>query len=326
MLTRRRLAAPLLGLLALAAAPVGHAADAYPSKPIHVIVNGAPGSLPDLFARPIAEKMRQSMGQAVVIDNRPGAGGLLAMTNLKNSAADGYTLAIVTNAHAVWNQYLFNKLPYDPQADLQAVAPVAVIPMVLTANPGLPANSLQDLVALAKSKPGVLNYASSSVGSPPHVLFEMFKLQTGADILHVPFKSGPDALNSTIGDRTQLYLAGSALVEPQIKDGRLKALAIDTKDRLPSLPNVKTFDEQGFQGYESTVWLGIVAQTGVPKDIVQKLNREITKAVQGDDMKKLYASHGSIVYTSSVEDFAARIKADHAVWGPVIKKANISLD
>jgi len=321
----RYLAAPALGLLMLAAAPA-HAQTAYPARPIHLIVNGAPGSLPDLFARPIAEKMRTSLGQAVVIDNRPGAGGLLAMTNLKNSAADGYTLAVVTNAHAVWNQYLFSKLPYDPQADLQAVSPIAVIPMVLTASPALPAGSLKELVSLAKARPGVLNYASSSTGSPPHVLFEMFKLQTGADILHVPFKSGPDALNSTISDRTQLYLAGSALIEPQVKDGRLKALGVNTRERLPSLPNVPTFAEQGQPGLEDTVWLGIVAQTGVPADIVQKLNREIAKAVQAEDMKKLYEAHGSVVYTASPEAFAARIKADHELWGPVIRKANISLD
>ncbi|OVZ60206.1 ABC transporter substrate-binding protein [Pigmentiphaga sp. NML030171] len=309
----------------LAAAPA-QAQTAYPTRPIHLIVNGAPGSLPDLFARPIAEKMRTSLGQAVVIDNRPGAGGLLAMTNLKNSAADGYTLAVVTNAHAVWNQYLFSKLPYHPQADLQAVSPIAVIPMVLTASPALPAGSLKELVALAKARPGVLNYASSSTGSPPHVLFEMFKLQTGADILHVPFKSGPDALNSTISDRTQLYLAGSALIEPQVKDGRLKALAVNTRERLPGLPGVPTFAEQGYQGLEDTVWLGVVAQAGVPADIVQRLNREIAKAVRAEDMKKLYDAHGSVVYTSSPEEFAARIKADHALWGPVIRKANISLD
>lgn len=321
----RHLAAPVLGLLMLASAPV-QAQTAYPARPIHLIVNGAPGSLPDLFARPIAEKMRASLGQAVVIDNRPGAGGLLAMTNLKNSAADGYTLAVVTNAHAVWNQYLFSKLPYDPRADLQAVSPIAVIPMVLTASPALPAGSLKELVSLAKAKPGALNYASSSTGSPPHVLFEMFKLQTGADILHVPFKSGPDALNSTIGDRTQLYLAGSALIEPQVKDGRLKALAVNTRERLPSLPGVPTFAEQGYPGLEDTVWLGIVAQAGVPADIVQKLNREIAKAVRAEDMKKLFDAHGSVVYTSSPEEFTARIKADHALWGPVIRKANISLD
>jgi len=325
MHAHRYLAAPALGLLMLCAAPA-QAQTTYPARPIHLIVNGAPGSLPDLFARPIAEKMRTSMGQAVVIDNRPGAGGLLAMTNLKNSPADGYTLAVVTNAHAVWNQYLFNKLPYDPRADIQAVSPVAVIPMVLTASPALSAGSLKELVSLAKAKPGVLNYASSSTGSPPHVLFEMFKLQTGADILHVPFKSGPDALNSTISDRTQLYLAGSALIEPQVKDGRLKALAVNTRDRLPSLPSVPTFAEQGYPGLEDTVWLGIVTRTGVPADIVQKLNREIAKAVQAEDMKKLYDAHGSVVYTSGPEEFAARITADHALWGPVIKKANISLE
>ncbi|OVZ56386.1 ABC transporter substrate-binding protein [Pigmentiphaga sp. NML080357] len=293
---------------------------------MHLIVNGAPGSLPDLFARPIAEKMRQSLGQAVVVENKPGAGGLVAMTQLKNAPADGYTLAIVTNAHAVWNQYLFKNLPYDPSKDLQAVSPVATIPMVMAASPALQANSLKALVALAKEKPGTLNYASSSNGSPPHVLFEMFKLQTGADIVHVPFKSGPDALNSTIADRTQLYLAGSALIEAQIKDGRLKGLAVNTRERLANLPNVPTFAEQNLPGYEDSVWLGIVTRTGTPAAVVNKLNAEIAKAVQAEDMKKLYASHGSEVYLSSAERFAARIQADHELWGPVIRKANISLD
>ncbi|WP_233146296.1 tripartite tricarboxylate transporter substrate binding protein [Pigmentiphaga sp. NML080357] len=324
MFNTRRLAAPLLGLAMLAAAPAQ--AQTYPARPIHLIVNGAPGSLPDLFARPIAEKMRQSLGQAVVVENKPGAGGLVAMTQLKNAPADGYTLAIVTNAHAVWNQYLFKNLPYDPSKDLQAVSPVATIPMVMAASPALQANSLKALVALAKEKPGTLNYASSSNGSPPHVLFEMFKLQTGADIVHVPFKSGPDALNSTIADRTQLYLAGSALIEAQIKDGRLKGLAVNTRERLANLPNVPTFAEQNLPGYEDSVWLGIVTRTGTPAAVVNKLNAEIAKAVQAEDMKKLYASHGSEVYLSSAERFAARIQADHELWGPVIRKANISLD
>ncbi|MCK9508238.1 MAG: tripartite tricarboxylate transporter substrate binding protein [Pigmentiphaga sp.] len=317
-------AAATLGACLVFAAPAQ--AQNYPTKPIHILVNGAPGSLPDLFARPIAEKMRQSLGQAVVVDNRPGAGGLLAMTHLKNSQPDGYTLAIVTNAHAVWNQYLFKELPYDTRKDLKPIAPVATIPMVLTAPKDFPANTIQETIELAKKQPGVLNYASSSVGSPPHVLFEMLKLQTKADILHVPFKSGPDAMNSTISGRTQLYLAGSALVEPMTKDGRLKALAVGTPERLSSFPNVPTFAEAGLPGHDNAVWLGMVTRSGVPDEVVGKLHQAINDAITSPDMANIFKAQGSAPYTSSTADFEKRIQEEHERWGPVIKEANISLD
>lgn len=298
----------------------------YPARPIHLIVNGAPGSLPDLFARPLAEKLRLAMGQSVVIDNRPGAGGMVAMAALKNSPADGYALAMVTNAHVVWNPYLFSKPSYDARNDLAPVSPVASIPMVLAASPALPANTLEELIALAKSRPGQLNYASSSTGSPPHILFELLKSQASLDIMHVPFKSGPDAMNSTLSDRTQLYLAGSALVEPQIRAGKLKALAVGAAQRLPSLPDVPTFAEKGMPGHDGVVWLGVITNKGVPAEIVERLNQEIGKALQTPDMQKIYESSGSAPYHTSVRAFQQRIAADHSTWGPVISQAGIRLD
>lgn len=324
MIRLTSIAAATIGTSLLIGAPAQ--AQTYPAKPITILVNGAPGSLPDLFARPIAEKMRQALGQAVIVDNRPGAGGLLAMTHLKNSPPDGYTLAMVTNAHAVWNQYLFKDLPYDTRKDLKPIAPIASIPMVLTAPKDFPANTLQETIELAKKQPGTLNYASSSNGSPPHVLFEMLKLQTKADIVHVPFKSGPDAMNSTISGRTHLYLAGAALVEPMTKDGRLKALAVGTPERLSSFPTVPTFAEAGLSGHDNAVWLGMVTRSGVSDDVVNKLNKAISDAIGSPDMANLFKAQGSAPYIGSVADFEKRIKEDHERWGPVIKEADITIN
>lgn len=301
------------------------AADAsYPDRPIHLIVNGAGGSLPDLFARPLAEKLRVSLGQAVVIENRPGAGGIVAMRELQHKPADGYTLALITNAHAVWNPYLFKDLPYDPQNDLQAVAPIATISMAMMVNKDLPVNTLADLVQWSKQNPGKLNYASSSVGSPPHVLFELFRQQSGIDAVHVPFRSGPDAMNATLAGETHAYLVGTALVEPLLKDGKARALAISPRMTGTAQAAVKTFADQGYQGFEDGVWLGIVARNGVPAQIVQRLNAEIGKALKDEDTVRRFATSGSVVYADTPENFQRRIQQDQAFWGPVLQKAGVT--
>jgi tripartite-type tricarboxylate transporter receptor subunit TctC len=190
----RHIATCVAAVAALAASPAA-SAETWPSRPVTLLVNGGPGSLPDLFARPLAERLHRSLGQPVVVENKPGAGGMLAMQQLKSAPADGHTLALVTNAHLVWNPYIFPALTYDPARDLQPVSPLAVIPMALTVNDKLEAKSLDQLLVLARQKPGRLNYASSGNGSPPHVLFEMLREQAGVDILHVPFKTGTGALN-----------------------------------------------------------------------------------------------------------------------------------
>ncbi|MFT3718752.1 Bug family tripartite tricarboxylate transporter substrate binding protein [Pseudorhodoferax sp.] len=321
MLRIRRLAL-LLPVLAWLAGPAA-AAEAFPNKPITLIVNGGAGSLPDLFARPLADRLRQSLGQAVVVDNRPGAGGMVAMQALKAAPADGHVLALITNAHAVWNPYVFPRLSYDPVADLQPVSPVAVIPMALAVNARLPAATLEDLVALAKAKPGTLNYASSSNGSPPHVLFELLKSQTGADIVHVPFKTGPDALTSVAGGDTQIYFAATSLLEPMVLDGRLRVLAVSPAVDSPAFRAAPTLASRGHPGFEGAVWLGVVARTGVPAEVVAQLNRAIGAALQDPAMQQAIAAHGSIVWHDSAAAFAQRIAQDRQLWTPLLQKLGI---
>ncbi len=321
---RRHALRRMLSLALMAGvAPTLWAADGYPSKTITVIVNGGAGSLPDNFARPLAERLRQVLGQPVVVDNKPGAGGLVALQALKTAPADGHTLAIVTNAHVVWNPFVFPKLTYDPQADLLPVSPIALIPMALVVNPKLPARSVEELVALAKREPGVLNYASSSNGSPPHVLFELFKEQSGSRIVHIPFRTGPDALTSVMAGDTQVYLAGTSLVEPMVKDGRLRVLAVSPSVKSPTFASVPTFADKKYNGFESAVWLGLVTNAGVPATVVERLNREIGQLLQDPAVQKVFESQGSLPYHASPAAFAQRIAQDRALWTPVLQKLDL---
>lgn len=309
---------------AIAASPA--LASEFPSKPITIVVNGGPGSLPDLFARPLAEKLRDALGQPVIVDNKPGGGGMVAMQTVKSAAPDGHMLALVTNAHMVWNQFVFPKLSYNPETELQAVSPIAVIPMALVVNAALPVNTLEDLIALAKSKPGVLNYASSGNGSPPHVMFELLRDKAGLNIVHVPFKTGTDARTSVIGGDTQIYLAGTSLIEPMVKEGRLKLLAVSPKVASPVFDKAPTFQSRGYDGLESTVWLGVVTGAGVPVAVVERLNREIGAALADPGIRKSFDSHGTLVYHAPRTEFAERIKAERALWGPAIRKLGIRPD
>ncbi|WP_159915451.1 tripartite tricarboxylate transporter substrate binding protein [Pantoea sp. 18069] len=316
----------LLSLALLSSAPLLRAAENFPTKTVTLIVNGGAGSLPDNFARPLAQRLRQALGQTVVVDNKPGAGGMVALQALKDNPPDGHTLAIVTNAHMAWNPFVFPKLTYDPQADLQPVSPIALIPMALVVNPKLPVQSLEDLVALAKREPGVLNYASSSNGSPPHVLFELFQEQAGTRIAHIPFRTGPDALTSVMAGDTQAYLAGTSLVEPMVKDGRLRVLGVSPGVESPSFAKVPSFADKGFSGFEGAVWLGVVTSTGVPAAVVQRLNREIGQVLHDPAVQKVFESQGSLPYHASPTAFAQRIAQDRALWTPLLQKLNLKPD
>lgn len=319
----RRRARSTLMSLAVALPALLAAAQPFPARPVTLIVNGGAGSLPDSFARPLADRLQQALGQPVVVENKSGAGGMVALQSLKTSPADGHTLALVTNAHAVWNPYVFPKLTYDPQADLQPVAGIAVIPMALVVNPKLPVQSLEDLVALARREPGRLNYASSSNGSPPHVLFEQFKQQAGADIVHVPFKTGPDALASVVSGDTQAYLAGTALVGSMVQDGRLRVLAVSPRVASPAFARAPTFAEKGYPGFENAVWLGLVTRTGVPALVVEQLHREVGRALQEPAMREALQAHGSLPYDVSPAALAQRIADDRRLWAPVLQKLDL---
>ncbi|MFV0679324.1 Bug family tripartite tricarboxylate transporter substrate binding protein [Ottowia sp.] len=320
---RRHFIAALAASAALVSGLPALAADAWPSRPITLLVNGGPGSLPDLFARPLADRLGTTLGQSVVVDNKPGAGGMVALQQLKQAPADGHTLAVVTNAHMVWNPYVFAQLPYNPATDFQAVSPISVIPMALVVNPQLPAKTLPELIALAKKEPGKLNYASSSPGSPPHVLFEMLRGQMGVDIVHVPFKTGTQALTSVVASNVQIYFAGTSLVEPMVKDGRLRVLAVSPHVNVPAFANAPTLKSLGYPGYENAVWLGLIAKTGTPDHVVQRLNDEVAKALQDPAMQQAMLGHGALPYHASATDFVQRISDERQTWGPALKKMGL---
>lgn len=317
------LAVAMCNAPAYAQSEASEATQAFPSKTITLLVNGGPGSLPDIFARPLADKLRQSLGQTVVVDNRPGAGGMVAMQQLKDAKADGHTLAIITNAHAVWNPYVFPHLTYSPSADLKPVSPIAILPMALVVNPQLGVHSVPELVAKAKAEPGVLNYASSGNGSPPHVLFEVWRNQAGLEIEHIPFKTGPDALTSTVADDTQVYFAGTALVEAMVRDNKLQVLAVSPSVDSTTFAAAPTMEQAGFPGYESAVWLGVVAPADTPDMVVNTLNTAITKALADPRFASIMQANGSIPLHESASDFAHRINHERQTWGPQIERIGI---
>ena len=294
------------------------AAIAFPDKTLTIIVNGAAGSVVDIAARPVAEKLRVALGKPVIIDNRPGGGGFVAMRALKSSPSDGHTLAVITSATMVWNRYIYDKLPFDPDADFIAVSPLQKSTSVLVLHPSVPANTFKEFSELARSRPGELNYASSGIGTPSHVMFEVLKGQTGLDIRHVPFRSGTDAISSIVRGDTQAYLISAVLVESLVAAGKLKAIAISQRT-IPSLMKVPTPAEEGISGMDGAVWTGLATVAGVPKEIVERLNREISLALSDADMVKMFAVSGSTPYIARPDEFAAQIRADNEFWGPKLR-------
>ena len=321
---RRTWFASLSAAVLAASLPLG--ATAQELGALRIVVPFPPGGATDMVPRNMQDVLSRLLGQPVVIENKPGAGGMTAMQMLQNQPADGHTLAIITNAHAVWNPYVFNKLSYNPETDLLPVSPIAVIPMALAVNPKLGVNSVEELVARAKREPGKLNYASSSNGSPPHVLFELFKQQAGVNIAHVPFKTGPDALTSVVSGDTQVYFAGTSLVEPMIKDGRLKSLAVSPSVKTAAFAGQPTMESKGYKGFEGAVWLGVVARPGVPEAVVARLNRDIGAALSDPALAGALEAHGSLPYHASPAAFAQRISDDRKLWTPLLKSIGVKAD
>lgn len=312
-------------LLALAAGAV-QADEPYPTRPIRIIVPFSAGGGIDVLGRTIGQKLSEAWQYAAVVENRPGASGNIGTNAIAKAQPDGYTFGVSITGPLVNNTVLFDSLPYDPAKDIAPLTLAVHQPNVLVVPTASGIANVAQLLDTLKKNPDKYNFPSTGAGTVSHLSVELMLQQIGAKAVHAPYPSSPAALTSLLSGDTQFAALPPIAVMPMVKDGRLKALAVNTRERLPGLPGVPTFAEQGYQGLEDTVWLGIVAQAGVPADIVQRLNREIAKAVRAEDMKKLYDAHGSVVYTSSPEEFAARIKADHALWGPVIRKANISLD
>lgn len=323
-MNRRR----ILSLLPVAGLTLAHAtarAQSYPSRPITLLVGGAPGSGPDTMVRPVAERLSAALGQLVVVVNKPGAAGSLAMAALTQSAADGHTLALVTMSQAVFNTYLFAKLPYDALRDFEPVAPLVTGAMVLAAHPSFAARSLPEFVALAKAQPGMLFVAIPQAGSPPHIIALLLNRAAGIDVTFVPHKSGTDAINAVLSGEIALLVDGSVIIAPHVQAGKLKALAVTGRQRDLALPQTPTASESGIEA-PGEAWFGLVAPRGTPTAIVQRLNRDLTGIMAVADMRSSMARLGMRTLSSTPEEFRGLIAQEHAKWGPLIRAAGLKIE
>ena len=303
----------------------GAHAQAYPAKPVRIIVPYGTGSATDALARLIAQKMSDSVGQQVVVDNQPGANGIPASAAVAKAPPDGYTLIMIAANHVV-NASLYSKLPYDTLKDFKPVLRVAFAPFILTVHPSLPANNLRELIALAKSRPGELNYASPSNGSPAHLATELLKTQTGVNMTHIPYKAAAQAQADVIGGQVPVMFIVAAAAIPQIKGGRLRALGVTTLERLPQIPEVPTIDEAGIRGFEVISWIGFAGPAGLPADIVSKLGGEFTRIAQQPENTERIKGLGLEISLMQAEPFAIYMAKEQARWAEVVKRAGARLD
>jgi tripartite-type tricarboxylate transporter receptor subunit TctC len=298
----------------------------YPSQPIHLIVGGAAGSVPDTLARLVADRLSSALRQPVVVEDHPGAGGAIAIDTLLARAHDGYTVALATMSQAVFNTYLFSKLPYDPLRDLEPVAALASGAMAIAANPSLPVNSVAELVALAKAKPGTVLVGTPGVGSPPNVFAYLLFRAADAKVNLVPYVSGPEGITSVMRGEVQIFVDAPTIIAPQVKTGSLKALAVSGHSRDDQLPGVPTIAEAGLPAAETEAWIGLVAATGTPPPVVDRLNRELVAILSDADVRRRLAALSFTPLILSPEEFRKLIQQDHARWGTVIREAGIHLD
>lgn len=310
-------------LLAAGLLAVGSAlAQGYPSKPIKFLVPFTAGSGTDLIARSIADTMSKSMGQPIIIENKPGAGGTIAAGQVAKGEADGYTVLVHSSGHAL-NPAIYSTIGYDTLRDLTGITPLAALPNVLVVNPAKGWKSVADLVAAARAKPGQLNYASAGVGSATHLNAEKFRLQAGIEALHVPYKGTPEAMTNVIGGSNDWFFAPLASALPLVKDGKLQALAVSTPGRSPSLPQVPTTVEAGVAGSDYTFWVGMIVASSTPAPVVKRLHEEALKAMANPEVKERMAKLGAEPFPLSVEAFNAFIKTEVDAAARIAKAAGL---
>ncbi len=300
------------------------AQPAFPTKPIHIISPYPPGGTTDLMARLIGPKLTESWGQQVIVENRAGGNTVIGSEAMVKSPPDGYTLLSILTSHVIVPNLVAT--PYDPVKDFAAVATIARTEPVLVVHPSVPANNLRELIALAKSKPGKLNYGSGGSGTVTHLSGEFFNILTGVKIQHIPYKGSAQALTDLVGGQVEMYYSPPIVAIPHIKDGRLRAIAVTGEKRLSALPQVPTFTESGLQGFDVGTWYGFLAPAATPRPIVDKLNAEIGKILAMPDIKQKLVSQGMEAFISSPDRFAALIKADQAKFAKIIKSAKIKLE
>ena len=297
-------------------------AQGYPNKPVHVIVPFTAGSATDILARTIGQKLSESWGQPVVVDNRPGAGGTIGAGVVAKSPADGYTLLVHSAAHA-YNPSIYPALPYDTVKDFVEVVPLAGQPNVLAVSPSAGIKSVADLIAMAKQKPGQLNFSSAGTGSGTHINAEKFKLAASIDVVHIPYKGTPEALTDTMGGRVTYFFSPISAALPNVREGKLVALAVSTAKRSSVLPNVPTVAEAGLPGFDYNLWVGLFAPAGTPPEIVDKINKDVNRVLQLPDVKERLANLGAEAMPMTPAEFKKFVHGEIEDSAKVVKAAGI---
>jgi tripartite-type tricarboxylate transporter receptor subunit TctC len=320
MLVVRSIAVCALALMSAAAQ-----GQAYPTKPIRIIVPFAAGGPADVYARVLGRNMHETLGQPFVVENRPGGGSVVGTDIVAKAPADGYTLLLMSNTHTV-NESLLPKKPFQLMRDFAPIAPINYSDLVLVIHPSVGIDSVKRLLAMAKARPGVLNYASSGPGTPYHMAGELFKSMARVDIVHVPYKGSSGARTDVLGGQVEMMFDAITTMAPNVQAGRVRALATTGRARSAVLPNVPTVDEAGVPGYDAVIWLGIMAPTGTPKAVVDRLNAEVRKVLARADIKEAWKKQGAETMDMSTEKFGDFLRGDIDKWAKVVKDAGIKVD
>ena len=321
---KRILLGTVVCLFAAAMSLTTEAAD-YPTRPVHVVVGLTAGSGVDIMARLVGQKLAESMGQPFIVENRPGAGSNIATHFAAQAAPDGYTIFVPTIANAI-NATLYKNLQFDVLRDFSPVILAATAPNLLIVNPKVPANTVQEFIALAKKQPGKLTIGSSGIGTSPQMTGELFRRRAGIDLLPVPYKGGPEATAALLGGQIDSLFAITSTALPHIAAGRVRALAVTSRARSPLLPNVPTVAESGMPGFEAVTWFGFAVPTGTPRPIIDRLNVEIGKALAMPDIKQKLAVQGIDVAGDTPEQFAAYMHDEFAKWGQLVKDSGAKVE
>jgi tripartite-type tricarboxylate transporter receptor subunit TctC len=315
----------LLLAFAVACAAAAARAQVYPARPVRLIVPFAAGGPADVYARFMAQRLQDALGQPFIVDNRPGAGSVIGTDAVAKSAPDGYTLLLMSNAHTV-NESLIRNKPFELMRDFVAIAPLNYSDLVLVARPGLPASTLKDLISQAKASPGKLNYASSGPGTPYHMAGELLKTMAGIYLVHIPYRGSSGARTDVIGGQVDVMFDAVTTMAEQVKAGKVKALATTGRQRSEVLPEVPTLNEAGVPGYEATIWLGLMAPRATPRALVDRLNDAVSKIAGQAEVRQLWGKQGAVPLVMAPEAFDRYVREDIAKWARVIKAANIKAD
>jgi tripartite-type tricarboxylate transporter receptor subunit TctC len=310
----------LISLAALAAQ-----AQPYPSHPVHIIVPYGVGGPADIYGRFLAAKLQEALGEPFVVEDRPGGGSIVGTEVVAKSAPDGYTLLVMSNTHTV-NETLIAKKPFQLMRDFAPITGINSSDLLMVIHPSVPAKNLREFIALAKAKPGVLNYASSGPGTPYHMAGELFKAMAGVDIVHVPHKGSDQARTAVLGGQVQMMFDAITTMAAQARAGKVRALGTTGRQRSTVMPEVPTISEAGVAGYEATIWLGLMAPAGTPRPVVEKLNTEVNKIINSPEVKDTWAKQGAVPMGMSIDEFDKFLRADIVKWAKVVKLSGAKQD